>query len=76
MDAAMRLPSTPLGQVANPSFNAFFSEYFLMPDKKLDCIWLRTRSGWFIYILQDSAIYSEEKTEFKTAFGNRIGVEF
>ncbi len=33
MDAATRLTSTPLGQVANPSFSAFFSEYFLRPDK-------------------------------------------
>jgi hypothetical protein len=29
----------------------------------------------FILYLQDSAIYSEEETELKTAFGNRVGVE-
>jgi hypothetical protein len=29
----------------------------------------------FVFKLQDSAIYSEEETEFKAAFGNRVGVE-
>jgi hypothetical protein len=80
MDAATRLPSSPLGQVANPSFNAFFSEYFLMPDK-IALLYLVTDAFCMVYLLkknklQDSAIYSEEETEFKTAFGNRIRVEF
>jgi hypothetical protein len=31
---------------------------------------------FFFLKLQDSAIYSEEETEFKTAISNRVRVEF
>jgi hypothetical protein len=81
MDAATRLTSTPLGQVANPSFNVFFSEYFLRPDK-IARLCLATDAFWMVYLfiyffkLEDSAIYSEEETESKIAIGNRILVEF
>jgi hypothetical protein len=30
---------------------------------------------YFLLKLQDSAIYSEEETEFKTAIGDRVRVE-
>ncbi len=49
MDAATRLPSTTLGQVANPSFNAFFSEYFLLPDKN-NLIVAILVGFWMIYL--------------------------
>ncbi len=49
MDAATRLTSTPLGQVANPSFIAFFSEYFLMPDE-IARLYLATDAFWMVYL--------------------------
>jgi hypothetical protein len=53
MDAAMRLPSTPLGQVEIPSLNAFFSEYFLRPGKGKQTYWklIQSGSGCFLFIL-------------------------
>jgi hypothetical protein len=48
MDAATRLTSTPLGQVANPSFIAFFSEYFRRPDK-IARLYLATDAFWVVF---------------------------
>jgi hypothetical protein len=78
MDAAMRMPSTPLGQVENPSFNALFSEYFLWPDKEnlIVANFGRVLDDLFTFIYKTAPFIPKKKLSLKLCSATVSGWNF